>query len=71
MYTDDNSIFVTDFIRVQEEEKMKFEAFQEGLREIEQRQAYVWESLVSERRQEDLFRDHVDSRIKSIRDFAF
>ena len=69
MYTDDNSIFVTDFIRSQEEERKKSEAFKSGLREIEQRQAHVWESLDSQRRQEDLLRDHVDLSIKSLRDF--
>jgi len=69
VYADDNSIFVTDFSRVQEKKKMKFEAFKSGLREIEQRQAHAWESLDSQRRQEDFLRDHVDLSIKSLRDF--
>ena len=70
MFTHDNNISLTDFSRYQEEEKMKFEAFKSGLREIEQKEAYVWESLDSQRRQEDLIRDHVDwTRIKSLRDF--
>ncbi|MEJ2704993.1 MAG: hypothetical protein P8Z79_21355 [Sedimentisphaerales bacterium] len=70
MFTYANNVSVNDFSRYQEEKKMKFEAFKSGLREIEQREAYVWESLDSQRRQEDLTRDHVDwFRIKSLRDF--